>query len=74
MPYVIGLAVVAVAAGVLAALVLRTAGPARRLAAALGEVRDRTADRAGLLVARRAALGVELARRRTRRRGTGSAA
>lgn len=69
MPYVIGLAVVAVAAGVLVALVARTGGPVRRLARVLGEVRTRTADRVGLLVARRAALGVELARRRARRGG-----
>jgi len=65
--YLISVALAVACAVVLFMMLLRLAGPARRLAAAVQRSRAHLADRTGLLAARVAALRVALDRRRRRR-------
>jgi hypothetical protein len=67
MPYLVSVLMAAVGGGVLLVLLVRLAGPARRLAGAARTSRAGLADRSGLLAARIAALRVELDQRRRHR-------
>ena len=72
MTYLASLLVVAVGLLVLAVLVVRTVGPARRAAQSARDTRAAVSERTGLLAARGAALRLELARRRGGRAGGSS--
>jgi hypothetical protein len=65
-PYLISVLVAAAGVVVLLTLLMRLAGPARRLAGTVYLNREHLADRTGLLAARIAALRVQLDRRRRR--------
>lgn len=64
MPYVVSLLIIFAATVALVVLVLRLAGPVRRLTLTALLCRAHIADHIGLLTARIAGLKVELARRR----------
>ncbi|MGH3782071.1 MAG: bacteriophage holin [Pseudonocardiaceae bacterium] len=66
MAYLISVALVAACVVVLFLMLLRLAGPARRLTATVQRSRAHLADRTGLLAARLAALRMALDRRRRR--------
>ncbi|MGI9064585.1 MAG: hypothetical protein ACR2FQ_12365 [Pseudonocardiaceae bacterium] len=67
MAYLVSFVIVAVAVFVLAGLVVRTLGPARRAARSARDTRAAVSEVTGLLAARAAALRVEVDRRRSSR-------